>query len=282
MITGYEQLETSQNKGSPAEALSKERKYLPFDIARLDKNFEETAALLDVKTLNAQIYFESYQGRQVNYAIRMSMLKNMWALRSFFTSHSKRAFDLVVSLLMVPFLLPVFLIVALLIKRDSDGPVIFRQRRVGKYCKTFDCYKFRSMYQDAEQRKAELAHLNEAKGVVFKIKDDPRVTRVGRILRKTSLDELPQIFNVIQGNMSLVGPRPPVPAEICDYKFEYMRRLSVVPGITGLQQVVQRTGLEFQRWVELDIRYIQERSLKKDIQIILKTIPAVITGRGAY
>jgi lipopolysaccharide/colanic/teichoic acid biosynthesis glycosyltransferase len=172
--------------------------------------------------------------------------------------------------------------VALLIKLDSPGPVFFKQTRVGKWGKTFPCYKFRSMYIDAEERKAELMALNEADGVVFKMKNDPRVTRVGRVIRKLSIDELPQLFNVIKGEMSLVGPRPPVPSEVSQYKFEEIRRLESIPGITGLQQVSGRSNLDFKRWVELDLEYIAEQSLMKDIEILLRTIPAVIFGKGAY
>jgi lipopolysaccharide/colanic/teichoic acid biosynthesis glycosyltransferase len=138
------------------------------------------------------------------------------------------------------------------------------------------------MYIDAEERKAELMALNEADGVVFKMKDDPRVTRVGRIIRKLSIDELPQLLNVIKGEMSLVGPRPPVPAEVSLYKFDQIRRLESVPGITGLQQVSGRSNLDFKRWVELDLEYIAEQSLMKDIEILLRTIPAVLFSKGAY
>jgi lipopolysaccharide/colanic/teichoic acid biosynthesis glycosyltransferase len=174
------------------------------------------------------------------------------------------------------------LITAIAIKLDTPGPIIFKQVRVGKWGKTFNCYKFRSMFIDAEARKAELMVHNEADEVVFKMKRDPRVTRIGRIIRKLSIDELPQIFNVIKGDMSLVGPRPPVPIEVEDYQFDQYRRLDTIPGITGLQQISGRSELSFKRWVELDVQYIKEQSLKKDIEIILKTIPAVISGRGAY
>lgn len=138
------------------------------------------------------------------------------------------------------------------------------------------------MYIDAEARKAELMANNEADEVVFKIKNDPRVTRVGRLIRKASIDEIPQLFNVLKGEMSLVGPRPPVPYEVAQYQFDQLRRLDAVPGITGLQQVSGRSELSFKRWVELDLQYISEQSLLKDIEILLKTIPAVLTGRGAY
>jgi lipopolysaccharide/colanic/teichoic acid biosynthesis glycosyltransferase len=160
--------------------------------------------------------------------------------------------------------------------------VFFRQTRVGKYGKTFLCFKFRSMYVDAEQRKAELVTKNEADGPVFKMKHDPRVTRVGRVIRKLSLDELPQLLNVLRGEMSLVGPRPPVPKEVAQYEFDQRHRLDAVPGITGLQQVSGRSDLDFRTWVALDLRYIAEQSLWTDIKILLKTIPAVLLGKGAY
>jgi lipopolysaccharide/colanic/teichoic acid biosynthesis glycosyltransferase len=138
------------------------------------------------------------------------------------------------------------------------------------------------MYVDAEERKKALLSLNEADQIVFKMKRDPRVTRVGRVIRKLSIDELPQIFNVIKGDMSLVGPRPPVPYEVDQYQYDVRRRLDVVPGITGLQQVSGRSDIEFKRWVELDLQYIQDQSLLTDIQILLKTIPTVLSGKGAY
>lgn len=138
------------------------------------------------------------------------------------------------------------------------------------------------MYIDAEQRKAALMSMNEADEIVFKIRNDPRVTRVGRVIRKLSIDELPQLLNILKGDMSLVGPRPPVPYEVDQYALEHFRRLEVVPGLTGLQQISGRSELSFKKWVELDLKYIEEQSLLKDIEILIKTIPAVITGRGAY
>ena len=194
----------------------------------------------------------------------------------------KRTLDLTISLFLLPVLLPFMALVALAIRLDSSGPVIFRQPRVGKWGKEFTCYKFRSMYTDAEARKAQLIAENEADEIVFKIRQDPRVTRVGRIIRKTSIDELPQVFNVIRGEMSLVGPRPPVPSEVVQYSFDHHRRLDAVPGMTGLQQISGRSELPFQRWVELDVTYIDHQSLREDVRILLKTIPTVISGKGAY
>lgn len=206
----------------------------------------------------------------------------MWVIRTKIRTSLKRILDIVIALGSILFLSPLFLLLAILIKLDSPGPVIFKQQRIGKWGKPFYCYKFRSMYVDAEARKADLMEENEADEIVFKIKDDPRITRVGKIIRKASIDEFPQLLNVLKGDMSLVGPRPPVPIEVVQYEFETMFRLDTVPGITGLQQVSGRSDLSFKRWVELDLQYIAEQSLLKDIEILIKTIPAVVSGKGAY
>jgi len=213
---------------------------------------------------------------------RIRLVLTWWVIRNKVNQHAKRALDLTLSIVALVFVLPILLLTALVIKLDSPGPVFFRQKRVGKWGRTFDCYKFRSMYIDAEARKKELMALNEADAIVFKMKNDPRVTRVGRIIRKLSIDELPQLFNVIKGDMSLVGPRPPVPIEVEQYEFDHYRRLDAIPGITGLQQVSGRSTLSFKRWIELDLEYIEKQSLWKDIEILIKTIPAVISGKGAY
>ncbi len=205
-----------------------------------------------------------------------------WLVYSYFKRNEKRAFDLLLAISSLPFVLPVMLITAIAIKLDSPGPVFFRQERVGKWGRRFTCYKLRSMCTDAEARKSELMQANEADEVVFKIKKDPRVTRVGYVIRKLSIDELPQIFNVIKGDMSLVGPRPPVPFELELYPFEAFNRLDAIPGLTGLQQVSGRSELPFRRWVELDVEYIRNQSLKKDVEILFKTIPVAVTGKGAY
>lgn len=175
-----------------------------------------------------------------------------------------------------------WLIICLLIKLDSKGPVFFVQTRVGKNHQTFPARKFRSMYVDAEQRLASLQAQNEATGPLFKMRNDPRVTRVGRWLRRTSLDELPQLLNVLAGDMSLVGPRPPIPAEVDKYEDWHLKRLSAAPGMTGLWQVSGRSELPFDEMVLLDIYYIENWTLGLDIQILLRTIIAVISGRGAY
>lgn len=176
------------------------------------------------------------------------------------------------------------LIIALAVRATTPGPVLFKQRRVGKGGVEFTCYKFRSMYVDAEDRLSELEDMNEADGPIFKIKtrDDPRITRVGRFLRKTSLDELPQIYNILKGEMSWVGPRPPTPREVAQYSDWHLKRLDVTPGLTGLWQVSGRSDLPFEDMVKLDIYYAENWSLAVDMVIILKTIPAVLKREGAY
>jgi exopolysaccharide biosynthesis polyprenyl glycosylphosphotransferase len=205
-----------------------------------------------------------------------------WVIRGKLLAHTKRAFDVVVAILTLPVFLPVMAVTAVAIRLDSRGPVLFKQERVGRWGQHFSCLKFRSMYVDAEARKQELMAQNEADEIVFKMKNDPRVTRVGRFIRKFSIDEMPQLFNVIRGDMSLVGPRPPVPIEVENYQYEHFYRLDAMPGITGLQQISGRSNLSFKQWVELDIQYIQNQSLIKDIEILLKTIPAALLTRGAY
>ena len=195
----------------------------------------------------------------------------------------KRLIDLVGSGVGMVLLSPVFLAIAIAVKRSSPGPVFFSQIRVGRYGRHFKFHKFRSMRQDAEALKASLAAQNESKdGVIFKMKDDPRVTKVGKFLRRTSLDELPQLWNVFVGDMSLVGPRPPVPSEVAQYTLEDRKRLNVKPGLTCLWQVEGRSDLPFREQVRLDKEYIRSPSLWKDFKILLRTIPAVIGGKGAY
>jgi exopolysaccharide biosynthesis polyprenyl glycosylphosphotransferase len=212
--------------------------------------------------------------------LRLALLT--WSAKMVLDAHVKRIFDLLVCLVSIPLAMPLMLLTAIAIRLDSPGQILFKQQRVGMYGQPFACYKFRSMYVDAEARKAELLALNEADEVIFKMKNDPRVTRVGRVIRKLSIDELPQIFNVLKGEMSFVGPRPPVPYEVEQYEIDQFRRLEAVPGITGLQQVSGRSTLSFRRWVELDVEYIETQSLGKDIQILAKTIPTVISRKGAY
>ena len=193
----------------------------------------------------------------------------------------KRAIDLIGSALLLVVFSPVFLIIAAAIKLTSSGPVFFRQTRVGLNGRQFTLLKFRSMVVDAERRLHEVAHLNEMNGPVFKVRQDPRLTAFGRFLRKTSLDELPQLINVLRGEMSLVGPRPPLPSEVVTYEAWQKRRLSMKPGITCLWQVNGRNKIDFDQWMRLDLEYIDNWSLALDLKIVGKTVPAVLLGRGA-
>ncbi len=194
----------------------------------------------------------------------------------------KRVIDIAISSVLVVVLAPLLLAIALLIKVTSPGPVFFKQRRVGLNGRLFTLLKFRSMIQDAEQMLPELLAKNEMRGPVFKMRRDPRITRVGRFLRRWSIDELPQLFNVLKGDMSLVGPRPPLPNEVSLYLRKHRKRLSMRPGLTCIWQVSGRNEIpDFDRWAELDLQYIDNWSLKKDFELILKTIPAVLSGSGA-
>jgi exopolysaccharide biosynthesis polyprenyl glycosylphosphotransferase len=194
----------------------------------------------------------------------------------------KRGFDIVVSLFVLMMLAPLFAVVALLIKLEDRGPVIFAQRRVGKFGREFKMYKFRSMCPNAEQKLKELLAKNQhQQGITFKMKEDPRITRVGRILRKYSIDEFPQFWNVLKGDMSLVGPRPPVPREVALYTRKDRQRLAVTPGLTCFWQIGGRADIDFPEQVQLDVRYIESQSFWLDLWILLKTIPAVVLGKGA-
>ncbi len=194
----------------------------------------------------------------------------------------KRIFDLVLTILAMPVVLPIMALVALAIKIDSPGPVFFVQERVGLRKHLFPLFKFRSMCVDAEEKLKEIEHLNEAEGPIFKIRNDPRVTRVGRFIRRTSLDELPQLFNVLRGEMSLVGPRPMSQRDVALFDSGIQRkRFSVKPGITCLWQISGRSNLPFDKWLELDLQYIENWSLWLDIKILIKTIPAVLLSKGA-
>ena len=194
----------------------------------------------------------------------------------------KRLIDIVGSGLGILILIPVFLIIGILIKlEDPKGSVFFSQKRNWLNGKEFNMYKFRSMVHNAEDLLESLMSKNEMDGPVFKIKDDPRITKIGKFIRKTSLDELPQLFNVLKGDMSLVGPRPPIPREVIQYnKYQY-QRLLVKPGITCYWQISGRNNIDFDEWVELDLKYIKERNLFKDIYIILMTLPVLLGDKNA-
>jgi len=194
----------------------------------------------------------------------------------------KRTVDVLLVAWGLVLLSPVMALIAIAIRLDSRGPVIFRQVRVGRDAEEFVLYKFRTMREDAEDTKGHLSDQNEAQGPIFKIRDDPRCTRVGRLLRRSSLDELPQLYNVLRGEMSLIGPRPPIPDEVKQYKPWQRRRLEISPGITGLWQVSGRSDLTFDEMVLLDLFYIENWSLLLDIKIALRTIPTIMLGTGAY
>jgi exopolysaccharide biosynthesis polyprenyl glycosylphosphotransferase len=193
----------------------------------------------------------------------------------------KRLFDIISSAAALVLLSPMLLTVALIIKLTSRGPVFFKQKRVGLHGKTFDMLKFRSMVINAEELRAKLEALNEQTGPVFKIKNDPRITSIGRFIRKYSIDELPQLLNVLRGEMSVVGPRPPLSKEVEKYAAWQRRRLSVRPGLTCIWQVSGRNQISFEDWMYLDMQYIDNWNLFTDLRLILKTVPVVITGSGA-
>jgi len=196
----------------------------------------------------------------------------------------KRSLDVVVSALALLALAPLLALVALAIKLTDGGAVLFWQTRVGQHGREFRFPKFRSMVADAEARKAALAAANShgADGVTFKMKGDPRITRIGRLIRKLSIDELPQLWLVLTGDMSLVGPRPPVPSEVARYTLEDRRRLEVTPGLTCIWQVSGRSEIPFERQVGLDVEYIESRSFLMDLRLLARTVPAVLAGRGAF
>lgn len=226
---------------------------------------------------------DTYLGDSQHNAPAISLpIQNFSRLRKIRYVLPKRMLDIFCSAIALLVLSPVFMILSILIKLDSKGPAIYTQPRVGKNGRLFTMYKFRSMCVDADEMLKGLQHLNEKDGPVFKISNDPRVTKVGRFLRKTSLDELPQLWNILTGSMSIVGPRPPLENEVKKYTPYEMQRLSVVPGLTCYWQISGRSDISFKKWVELDLKYIRESSFITDVKIILKTVPAVLLGRGAY
>jgi lipopolysaccharide/colanic/teichoic acid biosynthesis glycosyltransferase len=194
----------------------------------------------------------------------------------------KRGLDLLLALAGLVLLLPLLPAIVALIWLDSPGPILFRQKRVGERGRLFTCYKFRSMVENAEALKPQLASRNEATGPAFKIRDDPRITAIGAFLRRSSLDEVPQLVNVLLGDMSIVGPRPQIPAEVELYEPWHRRRLEVKPGITCLWQISGRSHVGFDEWMRLDLDYVRTRGLRTDLGIVLRTLPAVIARKGAY
>jgi len=193
----------------------------------------------------------------------------------------KRVLDIVVSSLAILVLSPVLAAIAIAVKLDSSGPILYTSERIGKKARVFRCIKFRTMVRDAEGRQADMMHMNERDGVLFKMANDPRITRLGRFLRKYSLDELPQFFNVLRGDMSIVGPRPPIASEVRKYKLSHLRRLDVTPGITGLWQVQARQDPSFDSYISLDVTYIENWSIWLDLKIIVRTIAVVFSGTGS-
>lgn len=197
-------------------------------------------------------------------------------------NRAKCAVDVLASVLLLVLLLPLLIVIAVVVRASSGGAALFSQERVGRDGTLFRLYKFRSMHADAEQRLDEVRHLNEQDGLLFKVREDPRVTGVGRWLRRHSLDELPQLLNVLKGDMSLVGPRPPLPSEVARYDDPAQRRLLVRPGLTGLWQVSGRSDLSWEEALRLDLQYVESWSPALDLKILLRTASAVLAGRGAY
>lgn len=248
------------------------------DIALIVKNARDLGVVvrlmpeLEDGTLLRNLHVEEFENEYVVTLFREQLLVQLLL---------KRLLDTALSIAVLIILLPVMAVVAILIKLTSPGPVLFVQKRVGMNQRQFRLYKFRSMVADAEARKLELEHLNERDGPAFKIDNDPRITRIGRFIRKTSIDELPQLFNVLSGEMSLVGPRPPLPDEVKKYEWLFRKRLSVKPGITCIWQISGRNDVSFDQWMKMDHEYVENWSLWLDLKILLKTVPAVIFLRGA-
>ncbi len=225
---------------------------------------------------------ESIFGRGLLIAhFQMQRLRAKWFTHG--TNFLKRTFDILISSILLILCSPMFLLIGILVKLEDGGPVVFAQRRVGQFGREFRMFKVRSMCLNAEEKLKELMARNQHKdGVTFKLKHDPRITRVGRWLRKFSLDELPQLYNVLIGDMSLVGPRPPVPSEVSKYSLAHRRRLAIKPGITCIWQVSGRAEIDFSGQVQLDVDYIENLSFWMDVKILARTFPAVISGKGAY
>jgi lipopolysaccharide/colanic/teichoic acid biosynthesis glycosyltransferase len=204
------------------------------------------------------------------------------AANSFYLRSGKRVLDVIGAALALVITSPLLLLAAIAVKLESRGPILYRSTRIGRGGRPFTFLKLRSMVHNADQHRHRLSHLNECDGPVFKINRDPRVTRVGRFLRVTSIDEIPQFMNVLMGDMSLVGPRPPIPEEVVQYEPWQLRRLDVRPGITCLWQISGRSRIGFQEWMRLDLEYIRSRSFALDVNILIRTIPAVLSREGAY
>ncbi|CAM2010050.1 Sugar transferase [Acanthopleuribacter pedis] len=244
-------------------------------MKRAEADIEEHERLL--RTLN-----KTYGGRTSGMMVlRVVWRKYVQKIRTGWFYWAKRLFDIFASGALLLALSPLFLFLIVFIKRDG-GPAFYSQTRIGRYGREFRFWKFRSMVPNADKMKKELMEQNEMEGgVIFKMKNDPRITPIGRIIRKLSIDELPQLWNVLRGDMSLVGPRPPLPNEVAHYTSEERRRLDAEQGITCIWQVSGRSDIPFDDQVKLDVEYIQNESLWNDIKLLLKTIPAVLLGKGA-
>jgi exopolysaccharide biosynthesis polyprenyl glycosylphosphotransferase len=241
-----------------------------------------TNAELDGLLIKRFLQTQNFSGRmRLKIATRWKQIS--WRVIVSFAFVLKRAFDVIASFLFLIVFSPLFLLIATLIKLEDGGSVFFPQTRVGRFGREFKMWKFRSMCVEAEAKMKELLAQNQHKdGVTFKIKNDPRITSTGKWLRKFSLDELPQFFNVLIGNMSLVGPRPPVPREVALYTLKDRQRLAITPGITCFWQIGGRSEIEFSGQVRLDLRYIESQSFWLDLKILMKTVPAVLFSKGAY
>ncbi|MEI7815804.1 MAG: sugar transferase [Desulfuromonadales bacterium] len=227
--------------------------------------------------------YETYSAGGLRARLYFLHKKLAWRTVVGAAGFAKRGMDIAVAGTMLILLAPLFGVVALMIYKESPGPVLFSQNRVGRWGKLFRMYKFRSMVVNAEKLLEKLKEQNESSaGVIFKMKKDPRITKIGAFIRKTSIDELPQLWNVLKGDMSLVGPRPAIPSEVAEYTLDDRRRLDAVPGITCIWQVSGRSNIDFKGQVRLDAQYIESRSFWSDIMLLLKTIPAVLFGKGAY
>ena len=243
-----------------------------WELQDIDVDLQMTSGTIDL--MASRMIVQSVAGVPLLYVRRTGMDRAQKTM--------KRALDMFGSGLGLLLLSPVLVAIAIWIKRDSDGGVFFKQVRVGRDGDLFECWKFRSMYADAEERRAELEHLNEGPGLLFKLADDPRVTKAGKVLRRYSLDELPQLWNVLRGEMSLVGPRPALPSEVEQYDDWVRNRLKVKPGMSGLWQVSGRTETSFSDYVRYDLFYIQNWSLSLDLWILWRTLRAVFTAEGAH
>lgn len=234
------------------------------------------------------------KNKQIKFVAGQSALSMTWnSLKSQITIKSwqvfrtsnvilKRAIDIVGAIVALILFTPIYLVTAIAIVIEDGFPLFYNQIRVGKHGRLFKMYKFRSMFNNADEIKANLVSDDMAGGVIFKMKNDPRITRTGRIIRKLSIDELPQLWNVLIGDLSLVGPRPPIPSEVAEYTEWDRKRLDVTPGLTCTWQVSGRSDIDFNQQVNLDIDYIKKTSILEDFKLLLRTIPAVLTGKGAY